>query len=59
MHVGDCLFLYGGCVVFVCVSCHVCIVNVGVCMGVCMLVIVCACMVVELGLYVSLAMLVW
>ena len=51
--------LYGRCVVFVWVSGHVCLVTVGVCMGVCMFVNVCVCVVVVLCLYVSLAMFVW
>ena len=61
VYVCDCVCLYCGCVVFVCVSGNVCIMIVGVCVGVCMLVnvCVCACMVVVLCLYVSLAMFVW
>ena len=51
--------LYGGCVVFVCVSGHVCMVIVGVCLGICMFVDVCGCMVIVLRLYVYLAMFVW
>ena len=58
-NVCECVCLYGDCVVFVCVSGHVCMVIVGVCMGVCMLVNVCACMVVVLCLYVCLAMFEW
>ena len=56
MHVCWCVRLYGDCVVFVCVSCHVCMVIVGVRVNVCMCVNVCACMVIVLCLYVSLAM---
>ena len=51
--------LYGGCVVFVRVSGHVCIVIVGVCVDVYVFVNVCACMVVVSCLDVSLAMFVW
>ena len=55
MYVSGCVRLYCGCVVFVCVSGHVYMVTVGVCIGVCMFVNVCDCMVVVL----SPAMLVW
>ena len=51
--------LHGDCFVFVCVFGNVCVVIVGVCMGVCMFVAVCACVVVILCLYVSLAMFLW
>ena len=51
--------LYDGCVVFVCASGHVSITIVGVCMGVCMFVTVCGCMVIVLCLYVCLAIFVW
>ena len=47
------------CVVFVCVSGHVCVVNVGVYVCLCMFVGVCASIVVVLCLYMSLAMFVW
>ena len=55
MHVCECVCLYGGNVVFVCVSGHCCMVIVclRVCMHVCEVV---ACMVIVLCLYVSLAM---
>ena len=59
---GVCMFvrvrvcLYGGCVVFVCVSSHVFMVIVGVCIVVCMFVNVYACMVIVWCLYVFLAM---
>ena len=56
MHVSECMWLCGGCVVLVCVSGHNCMVIVCVCMSVCMFVDVCACMAVVLCLYVSLAM---
>ena len=59
MHVCECVCLYCGCVVFVCVSCHVCMVVVCVRFGVCMFVGMCACMVIVLCLYESLAMIVW
>ena len=59
MRVCECVRLYGGCVVFVCVSGNVCIAIVGICVTVCMFVNVCACMVIMLCLYVSLAMFVW
>ena len=59
MHICECVCLYGACVVFVFVSGHVCIVIVGVCVGVCMFVNMCACMVLVLCLYVSLPMFVW
>ena len=42
MHVCECVRLYCDCVVFVCVSCHVCIVNV--CAVVCMHVCDCVCL---------------
>ena len=47
--------LYCGCVVFVCVFGHVCMVIVYVCVGVCICVNVCDGMVVVLCLYVFLA----
>ena len=56
MHLCERVRLYDDCVVFVCISSHVCVVIVGVCSNVCMFVIVCACLVVVLCLYVSLAM---
>ena len=55
VHVCECMCLYGECIVFVCVSGHVCMMIVVVCMCACMFVNVCACTVVELCLYVSLA----
>ena len=55
----ECVCLYGVCVVFVCVSGNACILIVGVFPGVCMFVSACACMVIVLCLYVSLAMFVW
>ena len=48
--------LCGGCVVFIFVHCHVDMVIVGVCVDVCMIVNVCACMVIVLCLHASLAM---
>ena len=48
--------LYGDCVVFVCVSCDVCMVIVDVCVGVCVCVNVCACIVIVLCFDVSLTM---
>ena len=59
VHVCDCECLYGGCVVFVCVSGHVRMVIV--CVYVCVLMFenVCACVVFVLCLYVSPAMCVW
>ena len=59
MHVYDKLCLYGGCVAFACVSGHVRMLTVGVCVGVCMFVNVCDCMVIVLCLYVLLVMFVW
>ena len=59
MHVCECVRLYGEYVVFACVSDHVCMAIVFVCVDVCMFVRVCACMVVVLCLYVSLVMFVW
>ena len=56
MHVCECVWLYGDCVVFVLVSGNVCMVIVNVYVCVYMFVNVCACMVVVLRLYVSLAM---
>ena len=56
MHVCECVCLYCGCVVFVCVPGHVCMVIVDVYVGVCMFVNVCAYMVTVLCLYVSLTM---
>ena len=56
MHVCECVCVYCGCVVFACVSGHVCVIICGVCVYVCMLVKVCGNMVVVLCLYVSLAM---
>ena len=50
MHVCECACLNCDCVVFVNVSGHVCVVSVGVCVGVCMFVNVCACMVIVLCL---------
>ena len=59
MHVCECVCLYSDFDVFVCVSGHVCMLIVGVCLNVYMFVSVCACVVVVLCLYVSLAMCVW
>ena len=59
MHACECVSLYGDCVVFLCVSGHVCIVIVCDCLGVCMFVSVCVCIVIVLCLYVSLANFVW
>ena len=59
MHVCGCACVQCGCVVFVCVSGHVCMVIVRVCVNVCMFVDVCACVVVVLCLYVYLTMFVW
>ena len=60
MRVWERVCLSGGCVVFVCVSGHVCLVIVCVCVNVCMLVNACACMVVAFGcVCVCLAMCVW
>ena len=59
MHVCECVCVYGWCVVFVCVSGHVCNVIACVYVGVCMFVGVCACMVIVLCLYASPAVLVW
>ena len=59
MYVCECVCLYGGCAVFVCVSGHVCMVIVGVCMGVCMFADVRACMVIVLRLHVYLAVIAW
>ena len=56
MHVCECEYLYGDCVVFVCVSGHVCMVIACVCMGVCMFGNACACMVIVLRLCVYPAM---
>ena len=46
MHICECVCSYHGCVVFVCVSGPVCMVNVCVCVcnGVCMFVNVCVCL---------------
>ena len=56
MHVCDCVCVYGGCVVFVRVSGHVCMVIVCACVSVCMFVNVCACLAVVFCLYAFLAM---
>ena len=55
MHVCECVCVFGDCVVFVCVSGHVCMVIVCVCICVCMFVNVCVCIVNVLCLHVSLA----
>ena len=54
-----CVCLYCDCVVFACVSGHVCVVIVRVCANVFMFMGACVCMVIVLCLYVSLAELVW
>ena len=59
MHVWVCVRLYDDCVVFACVSGHVCMLIVCACVGVSTFVNVCACMVVELCLYASPAMFIW
>ena len=59
MHVCACVLLYADCVVFVCVSGHVCKVIVCACLGVCVFVNVCACIMVVLCLCASLAKFVW
>ena len=59
IHVCDNVLLCGGCVVFVCVSGHVCMVIVVVCVNVFMFANVCACMVIVLRLYAYLAMLIY
>ena len=41
MHVSECVCLYGDCVVFVCISGHVYMVIVGVCVGACIVINVC------------------
>ena len=51
--------LYGDCVVFVCVSGHVCFVIVGACVCVCMFANACVCMVIVLCLYLFVVMFVW
>ena len=56
--VSECVCAYYDVAAFVCVSCHVCMVIVRVCEGAYMFVNVCACIVVVLCLYVSLAMVV-
>ena len=56
LHICECVCLCGGCVVFVCVSGHVCMVTVGVCMCACMLVNARACKVIVVCLCASLAM---
>ena len=59
MHVCECVCMYCDCVVFVCVSGNCCMVVVGVCVGVCMFVEVCAYIVIVLCWYVPLVMYVW
>ena len=59
LHVCECVTLSCGCVVFVCVFGHVCMVIVAVCINVCTFVAVCACMANVLCLYVFLVMIVW
>ena len=54
-----CVFLYGDCVAFVCVFCHVYDAIVCACVCVYMFVNVCKGMVVVLRLYVILVMCVW
>ena len=56
MHVCECVCLNGGCVVFVCVPDHACIVITNVCLDVCLFVNVCDCLEIVLCLYVSFAM---
>ena len=51
----ECVCLYGGCGTFVYVSCNVCMVSVGVCVGEYVFVNVCACMAIVLCLDVFLA----
>ena len=58
IHVCDNVCLYDGCVVFVCVPGHVCMAIAGYCVNGFMFVNACACMVIVLCLYASLAMLV-
>ena len=55
----ECVCLYVGCVLFVYVSGHVCMVNVGARVTVCMFVNVCVCVVFVLRVFVYLEMFVW
>ena len=52
MHVCDCACLHGTCVVFVCVPGHVCMVNLTVCVGARMFVIVVLCFYVFIAMFV-------